>query len=233
MCWFFPARKLRNCYVRAVLGLDREIPDLSTPQCYVEVSWPIFFASWVLFPKPLWSIDLKSAALHCKRPASVAFFQKAAVSQRRARSWAEIPLHLAQPCRGAGPQRAPAPAVTAGMVMSSQLEFPALLPWSSLAVHIRLLLGRDGAFRPRELNGLPVFFKAGRGIGGPSGSSVWRCQEPTLRSWWLLSKKIHPRIFLWFPYLIEILSAVIHRVASNPLVPVVWVRGFFKACFIM
>lgn len=26
----FPARKLRNCFVGAVLGLDREIPDLST-----------------------------------------------------------------------------------------------------------------------------------------------------------------------------------------------------------
>lgn len=33
--------------------------------------------------------------------------------------------------------------------------------------------------------------------------------------------------------LIEILSAVIHSVASNPLIPVVWVKGFFKACFIM
>lgn len=32
---------------------------------------------------------------------------------------------------------------------------------------------------------------------------------------------------------VSLLSAVIYRVASNFLVPVVWVRGFFKASFIM
>lgn len=128
----FSCQKLRNCYVGAVLGLDREIPHLSTLAVLRKGKLANFFSFLSIVSKPPLCIDLKSAGLHCKHTASIdqrcSLPERAQVSRQMARSWAEIPLCLAQLYRGAGPRRVSAHTVTVGTVMSSPFEFPVLLP---------------------------------------------------------------------------------------------------------
>lgn len=67
-----------------------------------------------------------------------------------------------------------------------------------------------------------MLFRVGRRTAGPSGST---CHDPQLMASVQENRsKDIPVVSL----LIGILSAVIHRVASDSLVPLVWGRGFSK-----
>lgn len=217
-----------------MLGLDREVSDLSTLSVLCKGKLANLFSFLSIVSKPLLCIDLKSAGLHCKHTASIdqcCFLPKRAqVSQQMARSWAEMPLRLAQLCRGAGPQRVSARTVTVGPVMSSQFEFPVLLPGvSSLfrsvcCLDTMVLLGhvnQRGSLCFSELGGSTRMIHVDRGLHIVDPESMASVQENRSKDILVVSLPI------------EIVSAVIHRVARNFLVLVVWVRGFFKACFIM
>lgn len=115
MC-IFPAGKLRNCCVGAVLGLGREIPDLSTLSVLGKGKLANLSSFLSILSKPLLRIDRKSAGLHCKHTASLD--QHGLLPKR-----AEVSQQTGVPgqkylCRGAGPRRVSAPTAIVGTEMS-------------------------------------------------------------------------------------------------------------------
>lgn len=182
-----------------MLGPDREIPDLSTLSVLRKGKLANLRSFLSIVSKPLLCIDLQSAGLHCKRTASVdpcCFPSKRAqVSQQMARSWAEMPLRLAQLRGGAGAQRVSARTGTAGAAVSSQLEFLVLLPGvPSLSRAVSCL---DTLVLLGHVNQIgSLCFSE---WGGVLGWSVWSHNvEATIHHQWLLSKKIDPRYSFGF-----------------------------------
>lgn len=114
--------------------------------------------------------------------------------------------------------------------MSSPFEFPVLLPGvSSLFRSISCLDTMVLLDHVNQMGSL-CFFSVGRSTGMIHLDPQCGGHDPQLMA---SVQENRSKDILGVSLLITILSAVIHRVANNYLVPVVWVRGFFKACFII